>query len=137
MTRWTTTRAKAIGITVLILAQVLYLGVLLKVEHHELLRVMLLFSPGIAAFATAYLAPNRKVLAGSSMAVWGAGISMVSSVAYEMLGLLLDSIGGPLATFAIILAYYAVLSIVGSVAGHILSRDKTAKPNTIVSNGGG
>lgn len=56
------------------------------------------------------------------MALYGAVIGMLSATGYEYLGLHVDRIGGPLATFTILLAYHAVLSIVGSVAGIVLSR---------------
>jgi hypothetical protein len=137
MIQWSTAKAVVLGIAVLILAQILYLGVLLKVEHHELLRALLLFFPGIAAFSTAYLAPDRKMLAGGSMALWGAVISVLSATAYEQLGFPVDRLGGVLATFTIVLAYYAALSFVGSIAGHILSRNKAPKSDTSRSKGNG
>ena len=56
------------------------------------------------------------------MAIYGAIIGMLSSIGYEYFGLHVDRIGEPLTTFAVLLTYYAVLSIVGSVVGIILSR---------------
>lgn len=135
MSRQTTLRAVAVGISILVLAQVMYLGVLVKVEHHELLRVVLLFSPGVAAFATAFLAPTRKFLAGVSMAVWGTAIALLAAAGYELLGLPVDSIGGPVATMAIVLAYYSLLSILGGAVGHVLSRNRTAQLEDSASDG--
>jgi hypothetical protein len=122
MIHWTAQRAVLAGIGVLILAQLLYIGVLLKINHHELLRWILLGAPGLAAFIAAYSAPNRKLLIGLSMALYGALIGMLSAIGYEYFGLHVDRIGGLFATFMILLAYYAALSIVGSVAGLFLSR---------------
>jgi hypothetical protein len=110
------------GISVLILAQVLYVGVLLKISHHELLRLILLVVPGLAAFAAAYLAPRRKLLVGLSMAIYGAVIGVLSALGYESLGLHVDRIGGAWTTFTILLVYYLVLSFVGSMGGYFLSR---------------
>lgn len=129
MIRWTTFKALMVGVALLILTQALYVGVMLRVEHHEMLRMMLLLFPGIAALTTAYLAPKNKILAGTSLAVWGAAIAMLSAAIYEQFGLHVDSIGGPLATFAILVVYYFALSIVGSLLGHFLSCNKTCNQN--------
>lgn len=129
MIRWTIPKAILAGISVLVLAQVLYIGVLAKINHYELLRLLLLSSPGLAAFTAAYLAPHRKVVIGISMAMYGAVIGMLSALGYEYLGLYVDSVGGPLATFLILLAYNGALSIVGSVAGFFLSRKQLTGEN--------
>lgn len=120
--RWTIPKAMLAGISVLILAQVLYIGVLVKISHHELLRLMLLIAPGIAAFAAAYLAPRRKLLVGLSMAMYGAAIGVLSALGYESFGLHVDRVGGLWTTFVILLVYYLALSLMGSVGGYFLSR---------------
>jgi hypothetical protein len=56
----TVTRAVAVGIAVLILANVLWVGVLWEVKFYEMLRMMLLIAPGISSFLVAYLAPRGK-----------------------------------------------------------------------------
>ena len=118
------TEKKAVlaGIGVLVLAQVLYVGVLVKVGYHEILRSMLLGAPAIAACMAAYLSPSRKMLIGLSMAWCGAVIGLLSAMGYECFGLHVDRIGGLLATFVILLAYYVALSAAGSVVGIVLSR---------------
>ena len=122
MIRWSMLKAGMIGISVLILGHVLYFLVLVGVRNHELLRVGLLFFPGIAAFATAYFAPRRKILMGISMAIYGAAIAIVSSSIYEFLGFHIDHIGGLFTTFTIILGYYVVFCAVGGLAGYFLAR---------------
>lgn len=125
MIRWSTSKAVTVGVAVLILAQILYLGVLLRIEHHELLRATLLFFPGVAALTTAYIAPNRKILTGVSLALWGAALAMLSASLYELFGLHVDSIGRPFATFVILVVYFAISSTVGSTVGYFLSHHKS------------
>lgn len=122
MSRVTAARAVLAGIGVLVFAQVLYILVLFQIDHYELLRWMLLGAPGLAACITAYLSPNRKLLMGISMALYGAMIGLLSAIGYEYFGLHVDRIGGGLVTFTVLLTYYASLSVVGSVAGIFLSQ---------------
>lgn len=127
MIRWTVPKATMVGIGLLVLAQLLYVGVLLKIEYHEFLRLILLGAPGFAAFAAAYLAPCRKLLVGISMALYGAIVAMLSAYIYEQFGLHVDRIGGLSATFVILLAYYAALSVVGGAVAVFLSRRSSDK----------
>jgi hypothetical protein len=122
MIRGTVLKAILAGIGVLVLAQVLYVGVLLKIAHHEFLRLVLLGAPGFAALVAAYLAPNRKLLIGVSMSFHGAVIGLLSAIGYEQFGLPVDHIGGLLATFLILITYYTAWSIAGSLMGTFLSR---------------
>lgn len=122
MTGASASRAVLIGVGVLVFAQVLYVGVLLKICHHELLRWVILGAPAFAACMTSYLAPNRKFLMGISMAFYGAAIGMLSAMLYRGFGFNVDNIGGFLQGFTVIFIYYGVLSLVGSVAGMIVSR---------------
>ena len=122
MMRCTIPKAMLAGVSVLILAQVLYIGVLIKINHHELLRLLLLIAPSISAFVAAYLAPRRKVVVGLSMALYGAALGVLSSVGYESFGLHVDRLGGLWATFVILIVYYLVLSLMGSAGGYFLSR---------------
>lgn len=122
MSRVTAPRAVLTGIGVLVFAQVLYVGVLIKIGHHELLRWILLGAPGFAACITAYLSINRKLLMGVSMALYGVMIGILSTIGYDYFGMHVDRIGGLQTTFAVLLAYYAALSVVGSMAGIFLSR---------------
>jgi hypothetical protein len=122
MIRITALKAMLIGIGVLVLAQVLYVGVLVKINHHEFLRWALLGAPSLAACIASYMSSTRKLLIGTSMALYGTLIGMLSALGYEYFGLPVDYIGDPLAIFPVLLTYYAVLAIVGSVAGIVLSQ---------------
>src|SRR3569833_2259926 len=106
MMRWTILKAMLAGISVLVLAQILYIGVLIKITHHELLRLLLLIAPCLAAFVAANLAPHRKLIVGLSMAIYGVVIGVLSALGYESFGLHVDRIGGVWATFLILLVYY-------------------------------
>jgi len=123
-------RAFTAGIGVLLAAQILYVGVLARINHHELLRSVLLAFPFAAAFLTAWLAPRRKMLAGLSMAVFGAAIGVAASFVYERLGFVVDEIGGLAATFLILLAYQGVSCVLGSgLAIFVWRRYRAAIPS--------
>ncbi len=122
MIRSTVVKAILAGICILILGQMLYIGVLVKINQHELLRLVLLAFPTFAAFIAAYLAPRSKLIVGISMAIFGASISMLSAFTYEYFGFHVDHIGGILVTFLILLAYNAAFCVVGTLAGYFLSR---------------
>ncbi|QBC43324.1 hypothetical protein [Iodobacter fluviatilis] len=122
MIHQTMLKAIIVGVSVLVLAQVLYIGVLLRIEHHDVLRILLLFFPCISAFLSACIAPRRKLLIGMSMAIWGSLIAIFSAMIYERMGLPVDSIGGPLATLVVVFTYDAILSILGGAAGYCCSR---------------
>lgn len=130
MIRGTVLKAMLAGIGILVVAQILYIGVLLKISFHEFLRFVLLVAPGLAALVAAYLAPDRKLLTGVSMALCGAVLGVLSAIGYETLGLNVDHIGGLLATFLILLGYNTALSIAGSVVGVFLSRKSQRQSNT-------
>lgn len=114
------------SVSILIAAQLLYVGVLTKVSYHEPLRLMLLSAPMLAAFVAAYFVPGRKVqkvLAGMLMAVVGAVLGILSSYVYRTLGLHVDQIGGLVATFLVLLAYNGVGAAVGVALGVVFSRN--------------
>jgi hypothetical protein len=121
MIRWTILKATLAGICLLIFGQILYIGVLVDIIYHDLLRFMLLFIPVFSAFIASYLAPCRKIVVGISMSIYGAVIGILSAFVYEYFGLHVDHIGGLLSTFVILFAYYVILSIVGSLVGAFLS----------------
>lgn len=118
MIQWTVPKATLAGIGVFVFGQVLYVGF----SHQELLRLVLLGTPGFAAFVAAYLAPRWKIVVGMSMAIYGAVLGELMARVYEYFGGHVDQIGGLLATLVILLVYYLALSLMGSVGGYFLSR---------------
>jgi hypothetical protein len=123
MNRWSA--AVLAGVSILLAAQFLYIGVLTKVSFHEPLRLMLLLAPSLAAFVTAYFVPGRnvqKILAGMSMAVIGTLLGVLSSLVYRALGLHVDQIGGLVATFLVLLGYNSVAAAIGTALGVVFSR---------------
>ena len=121
MMQWTVVKAALAGIGILILGQILFIGVLLRVREHELLRYVLVTLPILAAFVAVYLAPRLKLVVGISMAIFEASLSMLFAFGYEYFGLHIDHIAGPLATFSILLVYNSVLCFVGGVTGYLFS----------------
>lgn len=132
MIKQTVTTTTLIGIAVLVLANVLWLGMAWETKFYESLRVVLLFFPSLAALLVAYLAPRRKILVGISMAVWGALIGTIATSIYDHLGVPVDHIGGPFSLFLILLAYQLAFCTVGSIAGYLFwrfaSRERGAMP---------
>jgi hypothetical protein len=121
MIRLTIYRALLAGIGVLVLGQVLYIGVLIKISYYDFLYWMLLGTPALAACIAAYMSPKWKLLTGISMAFFGAAIGVLSAIFYEYSGFPIDHIGSLSETFIIIFIWYAVLSIAGCVVGILLS----------------
>lgn len=115
-------RGVLISVGVLVFGQMLYVGVLIKICHHELLRWVILGAPAFSACMTSYLAPNRKFLMGTSITFYGVAIGMLSAMLYRGFGFNIDNIGGFFWGFTVIFIYYGVLSLVGSVAGMIVFR---------------
>jgi hypothetical protein len=131
MIRQTATKAIVIGVAVLVLANALWLAVLLEVKFHELLRIALLGFPSPAAFLVAYLAPRGKIVLGMSMALWGAIIGVLSTSIYDHLGVPVDHIGGPVAVFFVLLAYQLAYCTVGSVIGYLFWRFTNRRRNGV------
>ena len=122
MIRVTVLRAVLAGIVVFALAQVYMFWYWSELIHLGLLGLMKLGIPVFAASITAYLSPHWKLLTGTSLAFYEAVIWTLSPIVCEYFGVHLDLIGGPLMTFVIYLAYFAPLSVIGSVIGIVLSR---------------
>ena len=92
------------------------------IEHAEGLRIALIGLPVMAAFLVAYLAPHRKVVLGLSMGVLGALLGVVAMSVYQKLGYHVDQIGGPLATFGVLLAIHLAYAAAGTAAGYFVWR---------------
>jgi len=120
------------GGSILVAAQLLYFLVLMKVTHHELLRVLLFVAPGLASLVAAYFSPTQKMIVGLSMALLGSILGVLFSYAYEALGFPIDHIGGFFVTASILVLYYIGPSIVGSVVGKLISERRSRQvPKTL------
>ena len=115
-------RAMLLGIVVLVLAQVLYVGVLQKIPHHEIARSVLLFFPAFAALVSTYYAPSKKIFVGLSMTGYGVLIAMLASSIYRALGFNVDQIGSISETILILTGFYGAMSAFGTLIGVVLSR---------------
>jgi len=122
----TTTRAFFSGIGVLAAAYAFWY-LLLQMKSFSLVAMTFLWlSPLIAALVASYLAPRRKVLLGALMAFPAAILAVLLNSVVELFGRAVDLPGvtGGLTTFILTLAYASVLSVIGGLAGHLLSRKR-------------
>lgn len=121
MIQWSVLKASLAGVVVFLLGNMLYLAF----SYHELLRLLLLGTPGFSAFVAAYLAPRWKMAVGMSMAIYGAVFGELMARVFEYFGGHVDHIGGLVATLIILLTYYGVVSVIGSFAGVFLSKRRS------------
>lgn len=109
------TKATIFGVGLLIIGHLLYIGVLQKIEHQDILRKCVLCIPFMSGMLAAYLAPGWKILVGASMGFWGAIIGIASATFYRYLGFKTDSIGTTLETFTVIFIYQTFLGLLGGI----------------------
>ena len=100
----------------------MYILVMVDARRYELLRLALLGLPLVASFLVAFLAPRWKFVLAMSLSLFGATIGLISMHIYERFGLHVDSIGGPLETFVILLGYHGFLCTIGGLVGALSSR---------------
>lgn len=105
------------GVVVLLVMHILYVFVLWDAQKYELLRLLLLIFPVLAAFLVAYWAPYRKFVSAMAMSLFGTAIGVASLPVYQFAGLYIDSIGGLSEIFVIYFCYHALLSALGGLGG--------------------
>lgn len=127
MTRWSIFGSMVAGAIVLLAMHLLYVLVLLDAQRYELLRLMLLAFPALAAFLVAYLAPHRKFVSAMFLSLFGATLGVISMPIYKFAGLYVDSIGGLFDTFVIFFFYHAFMSALGGLGGIVVSRMKVSR----------
>jgi len=120
----TAAKAWTVGLAILVAANGVWFFSLQASAFSELLVWLLWLSPVLAALATSYLSPRKKMLLGISMAIPAAVLAVVLNIVYESLGNAVDFSGsrGALTLFAITLAYSGVGSTIGSFVGYILAK---------------
>ena len=118
MIYWSVLEASLAGVAVIMLGNMSYLAL----SYYELPRLLLLGTPGLAAFVAAYWSPRWKMAVGMSMAVYGAVLGELIACVYEHFGGRLDHIGGVVATLFILLVYNSGLSVIGSFMGIFFSK---------------
>ena len=117
-------RAWVIGFMILLAVDMMVvIATLIEVYPRALLR-LLQVSPFVAAFASAYLAPRKKIILGTSMAIPGTILIVVMTFAYQLFGKDVDFPGlrGGLILFTISIAYGGILCALGGGAGYFLTR---------------
>ena len=112
------------GLSVL-LAVLFVWAVLLQLKiFSQSMAIILWLSPGVAAFAAAYLAPSSKFLLGASMGLPAAVLAVAFNSISQLAGIAVDFPGaeGGLVLFVIILVGATVIASVGALAGFLLTR---------------
>ena len=87
-------KAIIIGSLIFIISQFVYTGVLMKIHHHEILRLILMATPSIAVFVSIITSRDNEKFIALIMILIGAVISILSSFIYEYFGFNVDHFGG-------------------------------------------
>ena len=117
------TGAWVVGVAILTAAYALWFIALQLKQYSQLLLYVLWLSPFLSALLCSYMAPQKRILLGSSMAVPSAFLALVVNSLYQALGNAVDfpGIRGGLILFATSLVYSAILCALGAVAGKVLA----------------
>ncbi|MGH8653097.1 MAG: hypothetical protein ACREYE_13435 [Gammaproteobacteria bacterium] len=130
-------RALAFGVGILLLADAMWVMVLMSTTYPTALAWALQSSPAITAFTVAYLAPRKKILLGMSMVIFAASLASAAKLVYGALGLPTDlpGIRGARIVFTIALVSGSILCAIGTAAGYFLSRKHTQPGMTEANTG--
>jgi hypothetical protein len=126
-------RAWAVGFGLLVLADGVWLSFVHAGVFSKWLLLVLQLSPVVSGFIVAYLAPRRKLLLGTSMAIPATVLVVLFNVSYEALGNAVDFSGaqGALILFTITLLYSGIACGLGSLVGGLISRRLVGDPNQV------
>jgi hypothetical protein len=117
-------RAWMFGFGILIAADVSWLIALQVEKFSMILLVIVQISPFFAALVSAYLAPRKKIMLGTTMAVPAALLVVTLTFVFQLFGKPVDFPGprGGLMLFTITLLYSALLSALGGVVGYFITK---------------
>jgi hypothetical protein len=119
--------AFACGCGVLLGLHALWILVLIDAPGAAFVRQAIIAAPVMAALVTAWLAPDRRLVLGTLQGTCAALVAFASAAAFERLGYRHDSIGGPMATFAVMWFWSTALAMAGSVLVLLLRRMEKGK----------
>lgn len=124
----TTSKAWGLGVAILAAAHLMWFAFLQAEQYSAAALAILWSSPAVAALVTAYLAPRRKVLTASSLALPTVLLVVFLNASHAALGNVVDFPGakGALYLSAITLAWSALVCVVGGFAGYLLTRKQTS-----------
>jgi hypothetical protein len=116
-------QAWSLGAAILLVAHGVWFVALQATTFSQTLVLLLWVSPVVAAFVSAYLAPRKKILLGTSMAIPATVLVDVLNSVYQSLGHAVDFPGlrGGLILVTLMLGWNAVLSALGGIAGYFLA----------------
>lgn len=121
-------KAWVLGIVILLIINGAWLIALQAEMFSGALLLVWQISPFVAALVSAYIAPRKKVILGTSMAVPAALIVVSITYAYQLFGKPTDFPGfkGGLILFAITLLYSSILCALGGALGYFITKKKSA-----------
>ncbi len=117
-------KAWGIGFIILFIVDMMvFLATLINYDPRALM-LPLRISPFVASFVAAYLSPRNKCTLGMSLAIPTAILSLVVTIAYQLLGKAVDFAGfqGGIILFAVSLAYGFILCSLGGAVGCFLAK---------------
>lgn len=119
-------KALVVGAGLLMAASGLWSATLQNEQFSEFNVIILWSSPFIAAFVSAYPAPNNKLLLGISMALPTAFLSVALNYFYQAQGNSVDFPGsrGAMILFMATILYGGIPCSIGAVIGRALSNKK-------------
>ncbi len=117
-------RAWGIGFMMLFIVDMMVVTGTLTNFYSQDLMLLLRVSPFVASFVAAYLSPRKKCIIGMSLAIPTAILSLMVTIAYQLLGRAVDFAGfeGGVILFGVSLAYGFILCTVGGAAGYFSAR---------------
>jgi hypothetical protein len=123
-------RAWGLGVAILVAAHLLWFAFLQAEQYSGAALAILWSSPAIASFVTAYLAPRRKMLVASSLALPTVLLVVSLNASHAALGNVVDFPGakGALYLSAITLAWSALVCVLGGGVGSLLTRMHSPAP---------
>jgi hypothetical protein len=117
-------RALSVALGILVVGEVLFLAAIKIGAAASAPALAIWLVPPVAAFAASWIAPRRKVLLGSLVAVPAVVLIGASNYVFETMGNPVDfpGIEGALLVMGLSLPVVALLCIVSALAGHFASR---------------
>lgn len=119
-------KAWMLGAGVLLVAHGIWFAALQTNTFSQPLILLLWASPIVAAFISAYFAPRKKILMGTSMAIVATILVGALNSLYQSLGHAVDFPGfrGGFVLITVMLGWNVVLSLLGGATGYFLTRSR-------------
>ena len=125
-------KAWMLGAGVLLIAHGMWFVALQANIFSQPLVLLLWISPIVAAFVSAYIAPRKKILLGSSMAIFATILVAGLNFFYQALGHAVDFPGdrGALTLVTVMFGWNLILAVLGSTTAYFLTTSRSRQPRT-------